>query len=409
MELSPKQQTIELVKSAENILILTHQNPDGDALGSLLALFLVLKKVGKKAIALVNDPVPSKLLFLSGLKEINQDIPAHKDFIISIDTTRAKVDKLSYRNFSSENKLKITITPLQGDFRAEDISCGSSFPKFDLIFVLDCPDLERVGEFYDENPQLFYETPVINIDHHAGNDYFGKVNWIDLTSTSTSEILVSLIESLGRDKNLLDPDVATDLLAGIITDTGSFQNANTTPKSFTVAAQLVAAGGQQQEIVKNLFKTKSFSTLKLWGKVLSSLHEEKDYRFVWSKVYAADFEENNADFHETSGVIDELLKTAPAIDFALLLSERGANVHGSLRAVEKGVSVAEIAALFGGGGHEAAAAFSLENTNLGEAEAQILNKIRAYQAKRMQKETSLQMPAEEGKELEVPQDFEPAQ
>ena len=410
MELSPKQQTLELIKKSENILILTHQNPDGDALGSVLALFLVLNKINKKPVGLIMDPVPNKFLFLPALAQLNQNIPSKKDFVITINTASAKVEKLSYRNFSAENALKIIITPLQGEFRAEDVSCRSTFPKFDLIFVLDSPGLERVGEFYEENPQLFYETPVINIDHHAGNDYFGKVNWIDLTSTSTSEILVALIESLGRETNLLDEEMATALLAGIITDTGSFQNVNTTPKSFTVAAQLVAAGGNQQEIIRNVFKTKSFSTLKLWGKILATLHEEKDYRFVWSKVTEDDFQEYGADYNETSGVIDELLKTAPGIDFALLLSEKNGQVHGSLRSVARDVSVAEIAAMFGGGGHEAAAAFSLPQTNLNEVEAEILNKIRVFQGKRLHttfQNQPLELPISEGQT--EPKDFESAQ
>lgn len=379
MELTPKQQTTELIKSAQKILLLSHVNPDGDALGSLLALTLVLKKLGKEVTAVCADTLPETFQFLPGKEHLSAAFSGAKDFIVTINTGRVKVDKLGYKNLPEENKLNIVITPSGGSFKPEDVSFNYSHFKFDLIIVLDSPDLERLGPLYDNNTELFYETPVVNIDHHAGNDYFGKINWVDLTATSTAEILVSLIESLGREKPLLDTDVATALLAGIIVDTGSFQNANTTPKSFTVAAQLVAAGGRQQEIIKWVFKTKTLATLKLWGKVLENIREEKEHRFVWSKLAKEDFATTGASESASSGVIDELLKTAPQIDFALLLSEKNDGLHGSLRAAASGVDVASVAKLFGGGGHEAAAAFQLPGASLAGKQNEIISKIKEFQ------------------------------
>jgi phosphoesterase RecJ-like protein len=233
-----------------------------------------------------------------------------------------------------------------------------------------------MGPIFDQNASLFYETPLVNIDHHVSNDHYGKVNWIDLTATSTCEILVALLESLGREKTLLDQDIATALLTGITTDTGSFQNTNTTPKSFTVAAQLVAAGAKQQDIVKKIYKTRSLSTLKLWGRALANIKEDKENRFIWSTLSEKDFVETGSLNTDSGGVIDELLKTAPDIDFALLLTERNGSVHGNLRATEKGVDVSRLAQLFGGGGHEVAAGFDIPNTSLVQEEATILQRIR---------------------------------
>lgn len=379
MELSSKQQTIELIKSAHNILLLTHENPDGDALGSLLALHMVLAKLDKVATAVISDPVPGVYQFLPGKDIFEREFSANKDFVISVNTTKTKIDKLGYKNLPEENKLNIVVTPVKGTFSAEDVSFTAGSAKYDLIFVLDSPDLERIGDLYDKNSELFYEVPVINIDHHAGNDYFGKVNWVDLTATSTAEILVALIESLSREKPLLDVDMATALLTGIIVDTGSFQNANTTPKSFTVAAQLVAAGARQQEIIRHVFKTKTLATLKLWGRILSNVTEENQYRFVWSKITKADFAAAGADETASSGIIDELLKTAPNIDFALLLSEKMDGVHGSLRAAQTGIDVSAIAKLFGGGGHQAAAAFHIDGKTLVEMQEEVLAKVRNFQ------------------------------
>ena len=187
------------------------------------------------------------------------------------------------------------------------------------------------------------------------------------------------MESLAREKPLIDEDISTALLTGIITDTGSFQNANTTPKSLTVAAQLVAAGGRQQEIIRHVFKTKPLSTLKLWGRILEKVRLDETNRFLWSKISRADFIESGASDTETSGVVDELLKSAPEIDFALLLAERSDGVHGSLRAVAPGADVSALAKLFSGGGHQAAAAFQMYGATLADKEEEILGKIREFQ------------------------------
>jgi len=381
MELTPKQQTTEQIKSAQKILLLTHVNPDGDALGSLLALYLVLKQLGKEVTAVVPDQLSPSLKFLPSLKEILKNFSSAKDFIITIDTSKVNVDRLGYKHLPQENKLNIVITPQGGTFSEKEISFSQGSPKYDLIIVLDSPDLERLGPLYEGQNSLFYETLVVNIDHHAGNDFFGKINWVDLTATSTAEILVSLIESLAREKTLLNEDIATALLTGIITDTGSFQNVNTTPKSLTVAAQLVAAGGRQQEIIRHIFKTKPLSTLKLWGRILASVQSESEARFVWSKILKTDFSETGAEEGETTGIIDELLKSAPGIDFALLLVEKQDGIHGSLRAVAPGIDVSQIAKLFSGGGHEAAAAFQIYGVSLAEKEEEILGKIREFQRK----------------------------
>lgn len=381
MELTPKQQTTQTIAAAQKILVLTHVNPDGDALGSLIALFLVLKKLGKEVTAVAPETIPGTFSFLPNAQDLTKSFSGTKDFIITLNTSQVRVDRLGYKHVPEENKLNIVITPIGGTFKNEDVSFSYGSFKFDLVIVLDSPDLDRLGPTYDAQTSLFYETPVINIDHHSGNDFFGKINWVDLTATSTAEILVSLMESLARETPLIDENIATALLTGIITDTGSFQNANTTPKSLTVAAQLVAAGGRQQEIIRHVFKTKPLSTLKLWGRILESVRLDAAGKFIWAKIARADFEAAGAQETETSGVIDELLKSAPNIDFVLLLSEKMGQLDGSLRAVAPGVDVSGIAKIFGGGGHEAAAGFQIPGASLALNEEEILAKIRGYQSR----------------------------
>jgi phosphoesterase RecJ-like protein len=278
----------------------------------------------------------------------------------------------------ADNKLNIIISPKSGVFSKELVSFPEGGFNFDLIIVLDSPDLERLGTPYEKNPDLFYEVPVINIDHHSGNDYFGQINLVEVNATSTAEILVSLLEALSPDKSPFDENIATLLLTGIVTDTGSFQNTNTTPKSLTVAAQLVAAGAKRDEIIKNIYKTRPLSTLRLWGRALANIHDEKDYGFVWSTISATDFAEVGAAEDESGGVIDELLKTVSGAKFVLMLSEKGGILNGSLRSIEKGVDVSAIAKLFGGGGHAQAAGFEIPDSGLAESSTSVIQQIREY-------------------------------
>lgn len=378
MELTPKQQTIELVRQANNILLLTHKNPDGDSLGSILALTMALKKLDKNPTAVVIDPVPAFLSFLPNKEMLDKKIDYNSDLILHLDVSKVQIGNLGYKQLTDQQKVAIVITPKSGKFEKDDISFPEQKPNYDLVIVLDTPDLARLGSVADNFADIFYEMPVINIDHHPGNDYFGKVNWIDLTATSTAEILVALLESLGQGKSLLDPDIATCLLTGITTDTASFQNANTTPKSFTVAAQLVAAGARQQEIVRHIYKTKPLSTLKLWGLALSHIVENKDYSFVYSTLSKEDFSSAGAAEHESSGVIDDLIKSADNSRFVMLLSEKRGGLHASLRSIEKGTDLTQIAHLFGGGGHDLAAAFEIPGGTIKNNLPGILEKISTH-------------------------------
>ncbi len=381
MELTPKQQALERIKSANQILLLTHKQPDGDALGSILALLQALRKLNKTVNAVVSDPIPTQLNFLPGLNLLESDFLSGKDFIVSINTTNTGVKKLGYKKDEENNRVLIMITPSHGVIRREDVALESNSYEVDLIITLDCSSVDRLGDFYNQHTPLFYETPLINIDHHPDNEQFGAVNWVDVTATSTAEILVSLIEALGRETSLLDADIATNLLTGITTDTDSFQNMNTTPKSLTVAAQLVALGGRQQEIVHNIYKIKDISTLKLWGKALSTIQQHPDLQTLWAKVSKQDFLDAGVTNESTSGLIDELLKTAQGVAFVFLLSERENGVHVSFRSVEKGIPVSEIAKLLGGGGHEVAAAADIDDT-MSRSEERVLEAIRTFWDKR---------------------------
>ena len=389
-EPTPKQQWSEQIKTAKSILLLTHANPDGDAIGSALALKMGLEKLGKDVTVAVSGEVGELFSFLPKFSDVRANFSMSKDLLIAIDESQAKVGNVSLKRVS-ETKLIVVITPKDGILTPANVRIEEGAFNTDLIIVLDCSDLNRIGDLYEENSSLFYEVPVINVDHHPGNTNFGKVNIVDIAASSTAEILVALLETLGKDvQGMLDADIATALLTGIITDTSSFQNSNTTPKSLTVAAQLVAAGARQQDIIQQVYKSRSLSTLRLWGRALSYLKEEGKHKFVWSVLSKADFVAAQATLDQAGGVIDELLKTATGMNFVLLLTERNGNLHGSLRSIVQTVDVSLIANHFGGGGHPQAAAFTIANASLAEKEMDVINEIREVLSPSMSQSTPIQ-------------------
>ncbi|OGD61678.1 hypothetical protein A3A71_00340 [Candidatus Berkelbacteria bacterium RIFCSPLOWO2_01_FULL_50_28] len=360
MELTPKSQSVELIKQANKVLILTHTDPDGDAVGSVLALRIALQKLGKEVEAIFYGR-STDYSNLSGYSEVQQaKLEASNDLVITVDTRNVNDDvKLGYKKNAEARQLNIVITPSKGTLLPEDVVVERSVPKFDLLIILDSPTLAMLGTVGEEFPTLFYDSPTVVIDHHATNSYFGKVNWIDMTAASTTEMLVALIESLSRNEPLIEEEIATCLLTGLISDTGSFQNLNTTPKSLTVAAQLVAAGARHQEIVEKS-RSRSLKTLKLWGKALTKITVDQNARFVWTEVTDEDFAAVKGEPGDESGLIDELLKTVTDVDFALTVSQDGSSINGSLRSVAKNYDVSRLARTLGGGGHLAASGFRLE-------------------------------------------------
>ncbi len=319
--------------------------------------------MGKTVDMAIFDNLDQSCSFLPGFSDIKNDIAASSDLVITIDTKQTGEEmKLGQKKMAEDHKLVIVVSPTKGVLVPEDVVVTRSRPKYDLVVFLDCSEAERIGDKFEELKDLLFETPTVSIDHHATNSYFAKVNWVDMTAASTTEMLVSLTESLGRNENYLDADVATCLLTGLMFDTGSFQNGNTTPKSLTVAAQLVAAGARQQEIVEKIYMTRSLVTLKLWGKILSNIHEEKENNFVWASISNDEAKKVGADLDTdgTGGVMDELLKTVSGVDFVLMLKENGDSVNGSLRSVDKTFNVSEISKLFGGGGHIVASGFKVK-------------------------------------------------
>lgn len=330
MALSPKEQIIDQINKSETILICISKNPSGDALGSALGFYLAMKKLGKKADVVCPTGIISKYLFLPSANLITHRIEGAKDYVLSLDIDKERLQQLRYE--VSEKKLRIYITAKSGELKEKDIAIESSKFKYDLVAVIGTGDLENLGIIYDENTELFYEAPVVNIDHHPSNEYFGKINLVDVTVSSSAEIIFNLISSINE--KLFDENISTNLLAGIISETESFQNKNTTPKAFLTAASLVSFGANKQNIIRFLYKTKSISLLKLMGKIMSNLKYNGQYKLGWS-VINEEFSSDDAQSENLRTAIRELGNSSPEFNLLFVLFQQDNAIKGIVNFSEK--------------------------------------------------------------------------
>lgn len=250
MDLTPKQQTTELIRQAQNILIVTGREPNNDQLASAVGLHSVLTKLGKVSHVVITDRLP-KIASVLDTSVVSTDMQGVRDFIVSVDMRKAQVDKVRY-DVVGENseRLDITITPHGGNFDAKDVSFGYGAYQFDLVIALGVPSISKLDRLHEANPTIFDGLHLINIDYHRINENFGSVNLVDTTATCVAEILISTIESLGQ--GMIDAPIATAFLASFMSNTANFTAPATTAKALTIAAQMMSAGAKQQEIVKVL-------------------------------------------------------------------------------------------------------------------------------------------------------------
>ena len=317
--LTPEQQIFEQIKKASQVLITFKKNWTGDAVSSALALFLFLKKLDKKVEIVAEKFTFDKLYsFLPAYQEIKHSLENLRQFIITLDLSNTQISQIKYKR--QDSKLNFIISPTQGFFTHDNITSSSGGFKYDLIITVDTPDLESLGKTYDNDTEFFYQIPIINIDHNSSNEEFGQINFIELTAVSTSEILFSLFESISRD--LIDEEIATCLLTGIIAETKSFKTPNITPHALLSASQLISIGARREEIINQLYRSRSLNVLKLWGRVLARLSSTLDDKIVWSTLNALDFTKTSSGEKDLIDVIDELIVNIPQAKVIAIIYEK---------------------------------------------------------------------------------------
>lgn len=370
--LNQNQQIFEQIKKAEKILITFSKTWSGDGVASALALFLFLKKLGKNVeIAAENVDKNETFAFLPSYPEIKPGLNSLRHFIVSLSTRQTKVNSVKYKQ--EPESLDFIVTPQNGFFTKEDLTIKSSGFKYDLIFVFDTRELESLGKIYDNDTELFYKVPVINIDHHPSNEEFGQINLIDLTAVSATEILFNLFEAYARES--IDGEIATCLLAGMIAKTRSFKTPNVTPGALSIASQLIAMGGRREEIVNQLYRSRGLNVLKLWGLVLARLAGTLDNKLIWSRIKAEDFSKTESNETDLNEVIDELIINIPQAKVIVLLYEtvqEGVGLsHGLIYAI-KNLDAVSLVKEFDPHGTKTFAQISMKKP-LGEMEKEVID------------------------------------
>ena len=318
--LETREQVVREIRRGERFAVVTHENLDGDALGSLVAMHAVLRALGKDAVMVI----------------------AAEEFPLPPE----------YRFFALEGLL--TEVPEDLDERT-------------AVF-LDCGNLDR-------NPlaALREAEPLLNIDHHHDNTRFGTVNHIVEDASCTAEIVWDLMPRLGVG---LTPTIAEALYVGLVTDSGRFSYENTTPRSHRMAAELLEAGVDAGAIYRQIYEGVPFAKLGLLARALASSSRYDDGRLIVAVLSSEDFRATAAEDSYAEGIVDHL-RAVRGAKVAALIRDVSSGCHSgerkvSLRASDDEVDVSAIARTFGGGGHRRAAGFSSELST-----AELIDAIRA--------------------------------
>ncbi len=300
---------VDALRANDRFVVTSHDNPDGDAIGSLLATHLALEALGKESVMVLGGPAP---------------LPGEYRFL-----------------GVEEHGLARSAPPDTADR---------------VLVAVDCAQESRIVE-----PRLVDEARLtVNIDHHHDNTRFGDVDLVVADASSTAEVLADVFAKLPV---ALTPQIAEALYTAVVTDTGRFQYSNTTPKALRLASQLVEAGANVSKVFIEVYESTPFPKLKLLARALEHARELAGGRVVVSELRRADFDAAGAEEPYSEGIIDHL-RAVDGAELVALVRELPAGASsarkGSLRSHPDGVDVSAIARSFGGGGHRRAAGFSTD-------------------------------------------------
>lgn len=244
-------------------------------------------------------------------------IPPTREFIVSVHTNRTALESLRYD--VQPDRVDIHLVPKDGIFQSSDISMPTTPFMFDCIVTIGLKHLQDLGPIYHQDREFFFQTPIVNIDRRADNTRFGHVNMVDVTAASISEIVSDI--ALRVTDNQLDSVSAETLLTGIVSATNGFQSQHLTPRTLTIASQLMASGARREEVVRRLFQRKTVPLLRLWGHALSQLQTADNNQLVWATLTDSELRQHDVTPEQAMTLAHELLTTTPNATFACLLIE----------------------------------------------------------------------------------------
>lgn len=317
----PLDSIVEAIKKASNILVMTHVHPDGDALGSQLAMGYILESMGKKAVLYSEEQVSH-----------------HYDFLPGSDRLKTNFSEATLRDFD----------------------CG---------IALDCGDCYRLGREMDS---LLTVHPLIVIDHHTGHKDFGDLQWVEPGRASTGEMVYDLALALGVD---ISYEAAYCLYTAIVADTGSFKYSSTTADTFRIARDLINKGVKPAKVAGKLFDNFTVNRLELMKMVLDSLRLYADDRIAVIEAPHEMFVKTGTTQADTETFIN-YPRSLGTVKVAIFLKEaEDGLVSVSLRSKGRSCDVANVAANFGGGGHRNAAGFKIRSESIEQVREKLLNEL----------------------------------
>jgi phosphoesterase RecJ-like protein len=300
---------VDRIRAARRILSLSHENPDADTLGASLAILAIGEALGAHVTPVCADPPPALYDFLVGADRVRPDPEAGVEY--------------------------------------------------DLVVVSDCGTLERTGAVLERHRPLLTALPRVTIDHHISNAASGEGDWIDPVAAATCEMVALMAHRLGVPLESGAGALATNLMAGIVMDTATFQHPNATPRTLIVGAALLEAGAQLSETSRRLYRSKPTTQLQLFGRVLNRLQSTLDGLVIWTFLLDDDLLVTGSRPSESEGIIDLMAQSTTA-EVAIVFKEAGGATRVSVRTRPGGVDATVLTGAFGGGGHARAAGATVD-------------------------------------------------
>lgn len=308
---------LEEIKKAEKIVILTHENPDGDAIGSSLAMYIALKEMGKNPDVIIPE------------------LPRVFNFLPETENIKKEGLKESY----------------------------------DLAIALDCATLKMLNGWSN----YFEDAKVkVTIDHHGTNTMYGDYNYVNPDAPACAQTLISIIQFFGVE---IDKKIGTCLLTGIITDTGGFQYQSTTPETFEFAAELLQTGVNVSDIYKRVMNTKTKSNFELRKRAIERMEFFENGKIAFTYITKQDEKEVEAESGDHEGIVEEG-RAIEGVEVSIFLRETAKGFKASLRSNEY-VNVSDVCLLFGGGGHIHAAGCTIAQS-LEQVKEKIINEVKVH-------------------------------
>lgn len=307
----------EEIKKAKTIVILTHENPDGDAVGSSLAMYMALQKMGKE-VDLVIPVLPKVYAFLPKAEEAKKE--------------------------------------------------GSTTP-YDLAIALDSATIKMLNGWSN-----YFETAKVKvvIDHHGSNTMYGDYNYVNPVAPACAQILITVLEYFGIE---IDKEIGTAILTGIITDTGGFQYQSTTPETFEFASELLKKGVNVSSIYKKVMNTKSKANFELRKRAIERMEFIEKGKISFTYITMQDEQEVNAEPGDHEGIVEEG-RAIEGVEVSIFLRETEKGYRASLRSNDY-LNVSDVCLMFGGGGHIHAAGCTIAQ-NLEQVKEKLVNQVKMY-------------------------------